>query len=158
PSGRVREVGDPPVGLVHDLSSDRHAELHVGAVSAALAGAAPALAAGRPKETPAAEGREIAEIAVGDHDNRAPGPAVASIRPPARDVLLAPEAERTVAAPPGLDSNLRAIVEHGAAAYSRGQTPGRRAHGKTATPGSDPWTWPVEPWPVGAGEGLVRDG
>src|SRR5262245_56347383 len=34
----------------------------------------------------------------------------------------------------------------------------RQTHAKTATPGSDPWTWPVEPRPVGAGDGLVRNG
>jgi hypothetical protein len=58
------------------------------------------------------EAREIAEIGVCDHGHVAAWTAVAAVGPALRHVLLAPEAERTVAAAPGLHPETRAIVEH----------------------------------------------
>ena len=72
------------------------------------------LAAAGAIASPALERAQVAQIGIGDEDDIAAGPAVTAVGPALGDVLLAPEAERAVAAAPGLDPDARAIVEHDA--------------------------------------------
>ena len=55
---------------------------------------------------------EVAKIRARNSHDVTAGTAVTAVGPALRDVLLPPEAERTVAAAPGLDPDARAIVEH----------------------------------------------
>ena len=91
---------------------DRHGEDDVVAVGAVLARAAAVAAAPRVEDRLRAEGREIAQIGVGDEDDVAAAAAVAPVRPALRHELLAAEAEAAVAAAARLDANADAIVEH----------------------------------------------
>jgi hypothetical protein len=61
---------------------------------------------------PPLKARQVPEIRVGDRRNVPTRAAVASVGTALRDVLLPPEAERTVAAAPGLHPEPRAVVEH----------------------------------------------
>ena len=111
PRIRRGQVGDePPVGVEH-LRAERHTDLRVLTVGSVLPApaAAPALAGAHPPDAP--ERREIAERRVGHDEHVAAAPSVAAVRPALRHVLLAPEAERAVAAASRLDVDLRAIVE-----------------------------------------------
>jgi len=70
-----------------------------------------------------AERREVAERRVGDERHIPATAAVASVGTALRDVLLAPERQRAVAAPAGADDDTDAVVEH--AAVARGAPRGR---------------------------------
>jgi hypothetical protein len=59
----------------------------------------------------AAEGREIAQRGIGDHDDVAAASTVPAVGPALGDVLLAPEAQAAVTAAAGLDVDLRPVVE-----------------------------------------------
>ncbi len=107
---RAREIGDEPV-LLEDLRPGGNAELDALAGRAVLARAAPGAAALRLDPLAPPENREVAQIRVRDEDDVPARPAVAAVGAAFRDVLLPPEAERTVAAAPGLDPETRTIVE-----------------------------------------------
>ena len=77
--------------------------LAAAAARAALAGLEPVARA---------ESRQVAQVGVGDEHDVAAGAAVAAVRPALGHVLLAPEAERPVAAAPGLHVDAGAVVEH----------------------------------------------
>ena len=108
----VREVDEQAAVVVEHLRADRDREDDVLAVGAALVRAlAVASALGLEAAEPL-EVREIAQVRVGhEHDVAAVAP-VAAVGPALRDVLLAPEAQRAVAAAPALDADPRAVVEH----------------------------------------------
>ena len=111
PRVRGRQVGDEPPVAVEHLRAERHAYLRILTVGSMLAAsaAAPALAGAHPSDPP--KRREIAKRGVGDDEHVAAAPSVAAVRPALGHVLLAPEAERAVAAASCLDVDLRAIVE-----------------------------------------------
>ncbi len=56
---------------------------------------------------------EVAKRRICDHDDVAAAASVAAVGPAPRDVLLATEAERAVAAAPRFDVQRRPVVEHG---------------------------------------------
>ena len=113
PGARALEVGHELVAL-EDLRPGRHAKLHALTGRAVLAGAAPGTAPLRLDPASPLEAREIAQIRVRDYDDVAAVPAVTAVRAAFGHVLLAPEAQRAVAAAPGLHPDARAIVEHDA--------------------------------------------
>ena len=59
------------------------------------------------------ERRQTVDARLGDDDHAAAVAAVAAVRPAARDVLLAPEADAPVAPVAGLDFDGDAVDEHG---------------------------------------------
>ena len=108
----MREVRDEALLLVEDLRADGHREhrlLPVGpvrepaAAGAALAGAEPLVRA---------DAGEVAAARVGDEDDVAAPAAVTAVGAAFRDVLLAPEVDRAVAAAAGDHRQPRSIVEH----------------------------------------------
>ena len=113
----VRDLG--PTGTVRTMSSP----------------SAPCLRVPRPFHPVArrnrlrAEGREIAQIGVGNEDDVAAAAAVAAVRPALGHELLAPEAEAAVAAAARLDANADAIVEHAHRVTRRRITSRRRPRG-----------------------------
>ena len=82
-------------------------------VGAVLARAASGLAAAGLEPRLLAERGKIPEILVRDEDHVAPTTAVTPVRAAPRHVLLAPEAEPTVAAATRQHLDAGAIVEHG---------------------------------------------
>src|SRR4030095_3649641 len=90
---------------------------------------------------PAATGLELGVVAEidqrvfrgnGDDGDRAGGTAVAAVRPAARDVLLAPETETTIAAGTGCDVDVDFVDEH-------------RAQGSGPRPQLRPEAWALRP-------------
>ena len=123
---RIRhgEVGDEPALAVDELRPDGNAELRSLAVGSVLLAPAP-VAAARGLDLPDAPERgKVAERRIHGHDHVSPAATVAAVRPALRDVLLAAEAQPTVAPAPGLDLDVCAVVEHGS----------RRGRGRRATP------------------------
>src|SRR6266508_2233278 len=59
-----------------------------------------------------AEPREDAQVRVGNEDDVAPRPAVATVRAALRDVLLTPEAQRSGADATALHPDAGAVMEH----------------------------------------------
>ena len=112
PGAGTGEVGDQLAGVVAHLRPDGHVQLDVspGSPVAARAAAVTTLAGG--DRATRAECREVAEIRVGDEDDRAAGAAVAAVGTAPRDVLLTAEAERAVAAAAGDDVDAGTVVEH----------------------------------------------
>ena len=105
---------------LEDLRSGGHAKLDALTRRAVLTGAAPRTAPLRLDPATPLEAREVAQIRVHDYDDVTARPAVTAVGPAFGHVLLAPKAERTVAAAPGLHPDASAIVEH--VAYSEGVT------------------------------------
>ena len=95
-----------------------------------LARAATVAATLRVEDRLGTEGREVAQIGVGDEDDVAAAAAVAAVRPALGDELLASEAEAAVAAAARLDADADAIVEHAHSAHPR-----RRAALPVVAPG-----------------------
>jgi hypothetical protein len=96
---------------IADDRSDRDAQVDVlGALSGALLAAA-ALAVLRAEDTVIAIVDQRIDVAVGDRVYASAAPAVAAIRPAARDVLLAPEVDGPVSALAGVDRDARLIDE-----------------------------------------------
>jgi hypothetical protein len=60
---------------------------------------------------PGLEAPEVSEVGIGNEDDIAAAPAVATVRASLRDVLLATEAKCAVPAAAGLDTDLGVIVE-----------------------------------------------
>ena len=69
------------------------------------------------------EARQVAPVGVGDDHDVAAASPIPSVGAALRHVLLAPEAEPTVAASAGLDANARPVVEHGAQTSRMGRVP-----------------------------------
>src|SRR4029079_1100071 len=103
-----------------DLRPGGHTELDALAGSAVLARAAAVRAALRFQPPATLKRRQISKVRVGHGRDVAARPAVATVRPTLRDVLLPPEAERSVATAPGLDPDPRAIMEHDLLGWSDG--------------------------------------
>ena len=126
----LAQVGDDrPVVDVRHLRPHGNREDDVVAVGAVLARAAAVAAALRVEDRLGAEGREVAQVGVGDEDDVAAAAAVAAVRAALRHELLAPEAEAAVAAATRLDADADAIVEHAHRLTSRS-----RAHVRVAAP------------------------
>ena len=91
------------------LGRNRYEGMAVGAVlvppasGAAVAGLEPLLAR---------EASEVALVGIGDDDHVAAASPVTAVGAALRHVLLAAEAQLTVAATPSLDANPRPVVEH----------------------------------------------
>jgi hypothetical protein len=107
-----REVGDQLLLLVENLRPHGHAQLDIraGRPVPAVAASRAALAPLEPLLRP--ERRQVAQVGVCDQHDVAAGPAVAAVRPALGHVLLAPKAERSVPASPGLHVNAGPVVEH----------------------------------------------
>ena len=106
------QVGDDlSVGVEH-LRPHRHAQLDVGTVGAVLAAPAARLPARGLEDPLRAEGREIAEVGIGDQDHVAAAAAVAAVGTTLRHVLLAAKAEAAVPAAARNHLDLRPIVKH----------------------------------------------
>jgi len=108
----VGEVGDEVAFDVEHLRADGDVEQRVVPVGAVLSGAAARLPATGRVLPPGAELRQVAEIRIRDENDIASPAAVTAVGPPARDVLLAPEAQRTVSPTPGDRGDAGAVVEH----------------------------------------------
>ena len=116
---RTREVGDQlALGAVR-LRPDRDRELDRGAVGAVLARAAARLAAAGLELRLRAERGEVAQAGVGDEDDVAAAAAVAAVGPALGHVLLAPEAQASVAAAARQHLDAGAIVEQEAPSSGR---------------------------------------
>ena len=113
PSARVGQVGDQLVVRVEDLRAGRDPQLGCLPRGAVLSRAAPVPAARGREPAARAEPREITQVRVDHRDDVAAGTAVTAVRAPLGHVLLAPEAERAVAAAPRLHLDAGAIREHG---------------------------------------------
>jgi hypothetical protein len=109
----VREVDEQPSLVVEDLGADRDVELDVVAVGAALVRAAARAASLAGVARLPVKGPEVPQVGIGDEDDAAAVPAVTSVRPALGDVLLAPEADRAVAAAAAPDVDPCAVVEQG---------------------------------------------
>ena len=113
----VGEVGEAlaAVGVGHHRAH-RHAQHDVLAALAVLVGTAAVLAALRAEQPRVAILDQRVDVAVGDDEDAAAAPAVAAVRAAARDVLLAPERHRAVAAVAGVHLDHRFVDElHGSA-------------------------------------------
>src|SRR6202008_4315701 len=67
--------------------------------------------------------RRAANVRAGHERDVPPGPAVAAVRAALRDVPLTPEAERPVAAPPGLHVDAGPVLEHVASVRDGDEAP-----------------------------------
>ena len=110
-----RQLGDA-VAVAHHARARGHGHQQV-AARAAVARLALAVAARRgPVVHGVAEPREVGHLVVGHQHDAAAAPAVAAVRPPARDLRLAAERQAAVAAVAPLHVDLRPIGEgHGPA-------------------------------------------
>ena len=109
---RARQIGDQPPLLVQHLRPRRDAQLDVGSCGA-MAPRSPARAAlAGADPSPRPESGQVTQLGVGDEHDRAARAAVAAVRAALRHVLLAPEAERAVAAPAGGDVDAGTVAEH----------------------------------------------
>ena len=113
---RLGQVGDQRLAVLgEDLGAERQGELDVGAVRARALLAHAVGAAARPEVLPVAVVDQGVELGSDPRDDMAAAAAVAAVRPAARDVLLAPEADAAVAAVAGAHVDLGLIEEaHGA--------------------------------------------
>ncbi len=111
---RLREVLQQQVVLVvedHRAGRDENDQI-VGAGAVAL-GAAARLARLGPPMLAVHQRREAVDARLGDNDHAAAVAAVAAVGPATRNVLLAPEADATVAPFAGFDLDRDAVDEHG---------------------------------------------
>jgi hypothetical protein len=109
----MREIGELPAFLVEDLRPDGYLQLDVGSFGA-VAVRALAVSSTTSDETPLArEVRKIPEVRVGREDDVPAVASVAAVGTALRDVLLAPEAERAVAAAASDHLDTSPVVEHG---------------------------------------------
>ena len=111
-SAGMREVGNQLPVLRQHLRADRNRELGVLAAGAVPAGAAAVPAPPRPDLVTVDVRREIAQRRARDEDDVTAVAAVAAVGAALGDVLLATEAETTVAALARGNVNLRAVAEH----------------------------------------------
>jgi hypothetical protein len=109
----MRQIRQEMAVAVEDLRAHGHGEADRLATAAMSVGAFPVAAAVRNEATLALEEGEIAEIGVGDEYNIASVTSVAAVGPTLRHVLLAPEAEGSVAAAAPLNLDPGPVVEHG---------------------------------------------
>ena len=118
---RRREVGDEPLGRVEELCPDRNADLGVLPVrSVLLASASVPATTGLDMLDPPVGG-EVAEARVYENDDVAAASTVSSVGTASRHVLLAAEAEATVAATAGLGMDVRSVVEHRRSPLTEGE-------------------------------------
>ncbi len=127
--GREAPVSVPPASAVGDdralagldevdptavdrlrLGPGRHRDLAVLAAGAVPVGALAVSAASRPEVLAPAQRAEVAPRGIADQDHVTAMAPVAAVGTAARDMGLAAEADRAVAAGAGLDPDLRAIV------------------------------------------------
>jgi hypothetical protein len=97
---------------VEDLGPHRYREADQLATAAMSVGAFPVATAVSNESTLALEEGEIAEIGISDEYDIATVASVAAVGPTLRHVLLAPEAERSVAAAAPLNLDPGPVVEH----------------------------------------------
>ncbi len=106
------EVGDELAAVgVGDHRADRHAQNHVGAAAPVLIRAAAVLAALGAMDARVAVIDQRIDVAVGQRIDAAAAPAVAAVGPAARNVLLAAERDRAVAAVAGDHLDQRFVEE-----------------------------------------------
>ena len=98
---------------VLDHGAERDSQLEVLASGAMLLGALPVGATTGTEVPASAEGREIAQTLIRDHDDVAPATAVAAIGPALGHVRLATEADAAVAAASCLYVDRGSVVKHG---------------------------------------------
>jgi hypothetical protein len=113
PGVGAREVGDQVALGAERLRPDGHGQLDRGAVGAVLAGAAARLAAAGLELRLGAERGEVAQARIGDEHDVAAAAAVAAVGTALRHVLLAPEAQPSVAPSARQHLDAGAIVEQG---------------------------------------------
>src|SRR5262249_62399142 len=109
----AREIDDEVAVRIEDLRPHRDRQIDTLAVGAVLAGAAASPPAPALELALAAEARQVAQVRFCDKDDVAAAAAVPAAGAAFRDVLLAPKAQRAVAAAPRLHVNAGAVVEHG---------------------------------------------
>jgi hypothetical protein len=108
----MSEVDQEAPLFVQHLRPDGHFELDRLAVGPMLVLALPVDATSANEPALALEEGEIAAVGIGDEHDIAAIPAVTAVRAAFRHVLLAPEAERAVAATAAAHLDAGAIVEH----------------------------------------------
>ena len=97
---------------VHDHRAGRDANDEILRAAAVTIRPAAVLAAFGPPLLTVRERRQVVDVRLGHQHNAAAVAAVAAVRPAAWDVLLATEAQATVAAPAGSDFDGDTIDEH----------------------------------------------
>src|SRR5205814_755981 len=109
---RAREIGDKPALGVQHLRAHGRAQHDVGSRCTVASGASARAALARLEALFRPEAREVPQVWVGHEHDVAAGAAVTAVRAALGNVLLAPEAERAVAAAPRLHVDAGAIREH----------------------------------------------